>query len=118
MKTVIRGKPGSKPKSAKTPGKKPTRPKAVPKVKKADSDIPESERRRSGRSHNISTYAERGDEEDEKEMLEGVAEWDYGNKEDDDNEDASEQEEEGGDEEDISDASEPENDEAEDAAEE
>ncbi|KAK1245146.1 hypothetical protein MKX08_004775 [Trichoderma sp. CBMAI-0020] len=117
MKTVIRGKPGSKPKSAKTPGKKPTKPKAVPKFKKSESNIPESERRRSGRSHNISTYAERGDEEDEKEMLEGVAEWDYGNEEDDDSEDASEQEEEGGDE-DNSGASEAEDDEAEDAAEE
>lgn len=117
MKTVIRGKPGSKLKSTKAPGKKSAKPKAAPKIKKAKSDIPESERRRSGRSHNISTYTERGDEEDEEEMLEGVAEWEYGNeKEDDDNEDASEPEESGN--EDNSDASEPENDEAEDAAEE
>jgi sister-chromatid-cohesion protein PDS5 len=119
MKTVIRGKPGPKVKSAKTPGKKSTKPKATPKAKRSSLSVPESERRRSGRSHNISTYAERGDEEDEKEMLEGVAQWEYGkggNNDDDDDEGASEQEESGN--EDSTDGSEPENDEPEAEAEE
>lgn len=40
--------------------------------------MPASERRRSGRAHKVSVYTERDDEEDEQEMLEGVAEWDYG----------------------------------------
>ncbi|KAM0255569.1 hypothetical protein ACHAQJ_005640 [Trichoderma viride] len=121
MKTVIRGKPGPKVKSAKTPSKKSTKPKATPKARKTSLSVPESERRRSGRSHNISTYAERGEEEDEEEMLEGVAQWEYGNdKDEDENESASEQDESGN--EDNTDGSEPENDEpqaeAEEAAEE
>ncbi|UKZ54930.1 hypothetical protein TrVGV298_008744 [Trichoderma virens] len=94
-KLLSEKKPGPKAKTAKTPGKKLAKPKATPKAKKAAPSVPEGERRRSGRAHNISTYAERGDEEDEEEMLEGVAEWDYGNEDDDDNEDASEQEESG-----------------------
>ncbi|PNP53620.1 hypothetical protein THARTR1_05744 [Trichoderma harzianum] len=95
LKTVFREKPGPKTKTAKAPGKKSAKPKAVVKAKKSAPSVPEGERRRSGRAHAISTYAERGDEEDEEEMLEGVAEWDYGNEDDEDDEDASEQEESG-----------------------
>ncbi|RFU81769.1 armadillo-type fold [Trichoderma arundinaceum] len=120
MKTVIREKPG-KVKAAKTPSRKPTKPKPTPKAKKSAPNVPESERRRSGRAHNVPTYAERGDEEDEEEMLEGVAQWEYGQDDnDDDNEDASEQEESGN--EDNTEGSGSENDEpqagAEEAAEE
>ncbi|KAL7946201.1 armadillo-type protein [Trichoderma barbatum] len=104
MKTVIREKPGPKAKAAKAPSKKSAKPKATPKAKKTGPSVPEGERRRSGRAHNISTYAERKDEEDEEEMLEGVAEWEYGNDDDDDNEDASEQEESGNEDDDGSDS--------------
>ncbi|PTB67424.1 hypothetical protein BBK36DRAFT_1135018 [Trichoderma citrinoviride] len=117
MKTVIREKPGPKAKSAKAPGRKIAKPKAAPKAKKAAPSVPEGERRRSGRAHAISTYTERGDEEDEEEMLEGVAEWEYGN-DDEDDEEASEQEESGNEDEDDgseSDKAEPEA-EAEEAA--
>lgn len=75
MKTVIREKP-SKPKAS---SRKTTKPKTPKRPKKpAASPVPASERRRSGRAHKVSIYTERDDEEDEQEMLEGVAEWDYG----------------------------------------
>jgi sister-chromatid-cohesion protein PDS5 len=50
-----------------------------------------ADRRRSGRAHKVSDYKERDDADDEEEMLEGVAEWDYG-------EDDSDAEESGSDE--------------------
>ncbi|KAJ9425171.1 sister chromatid cohesion protein PDS5 [Fusarium oxysporum] len=67
IKTVIREKRDS-------------RPKKVPKPKKSKpvkDTPPPSERRRSGRAHKVSVYTEREDEEDEEEMLEGVADWEY-----------------------------------------
>ncbi|CEI39015.1 hypothetical protein FVEN_g10094 [Fusarium venenatum] len=71
IKTVIREK-----REPRTPkAKKATKSKKPRPVK--DSPPP-SERRRSGRAHKVSIYTEREDEEDEEEMLEGVAEWDYG----------------------------------------
>ncbi|KAI3395513.1 hypothetical protein diail_1230 [Diaporthe ilicicola] len=62
--------------------------KTSPKPKKSrtsSADIPESERRRSGRAvpRKSSNYVERDDDEDDEEMLEGVAEWEYENGEDD-----------------------------------
>ncbi|TWU76747.1 hypothetical protein ED733_004271 [Metarhizium rileyi] len=90
VKTVIREK--SKLGSSKRSSKKSAKPKKVPKPKKQkeESTTP-SERRRSGRAHKVSDYKERADEDDEEEMLEGVAEWDYG-------EDDSDAEESGSDE--------------------
>ncbi|AEO68969.1 uncharacterized protein THITE_2054612 [Thermothielavioides terrestris NRRL 8126] len=59
--------------------KKPAKPK-----KQSDDDaegrsaVPESERRRSSRSRrNDLSYAERDSEDDDEEMLDGVAEWEY-----------------------------------------
>lgn len=70
----------SRPKSAASGTKKPKKAKAATKRRKSPSSpaVPLSERRRSGRAHNVSAYTERNDEEDEEEMLEGVAEWTYG----------------------------------------
>jgi sister-chromatid-cohesion protein PDS5 len=71
IKTVIREKREPKtPKAKKASKSKKPRP--------AKDSPPPSERRRSGRAHKVSIYTEREDEEDEEEMLEGVAEWDYG----------------------------------------
>ncbi|KAH7170509.1 armadillo-type protein [Dactylonectria macrodidyma] len=75
IKTVIREKRASK---AKTPKKKSTKTRK-PRPPKETSSPPLSERRRSGRAHRVSVYTERDDEEDEEEMLEGVAEWEYEN---------------------------------------
>ncbi|QPH01928.1 hypothetical protein C2857_006132 [Epichloe festucae Fl1] len=81
IKTVIREK---KPKAAKTSStsKKSAKLKKTPKPKrqkeKDSSLMTTSERRRSGRAHKkVSDYKEREDADDEEEMLEGVAEWDY-----------------------------------------
>ncbi|KFA76707.1 hypothetical protein S40288_08105 [Stachybotrys chartarum IBT 40288] len=50
-----------------------------PRPKKAGaSPADNAERRRSGRAHKTPTYKERDDEDDEAEMMDGVAEWDYG----------------------------------------
>lgn len=77
-KAVIREK---KPKTARgSLSKKSTKVKktAKPKKQKEDlSSVAPSERRRSGRAHKVSDYRERDDADDEEEMLEGVAEWDY-----------------------------------------
>ena len=79
IKTVIREK-STKP---KTSSKKSVKPRKESKPKKqresASSAVPASERRRSSRAHKASDYKERDDAEDEEEMLEGVAAWDYGN---------------------------------------
>lgn len=57
--------------------------KKAARPKKRESPAPEpGERRRSGRSRAVSDYKERADEDDEEEMLDGVAEWDYGNDDD------------------------------------
>ncbi|KAJ0107717.1 pds5 spo76 protein [Diaporthe amygdali] len=70
------------------------------KLRATSPEIPESERRRSGRAvpRRSSNYVERDDDEDDEEMLEGVAEWDYGSGEEgeegSDDEEAEEVEEE------------------------
>ncbi|KAF4454568.1 sister chromatid cohesion protein PDS5 [Fusarium austroafricanum] len=69
IKTVIRERREAKPKAKKASKPKKSRP--------AKDSPPPSERRRSGRAHKVSVYTERDDEEDEEEMLEGVAKWDY-----------------------------------------
>lgn len=81
IKTVIRERPEPRPKAAKAGAKKASKPKAAsrPKKQAASSSVPASERRRSGRSHKVSDYKERDDAADEEEMLDGVAEWEYGN---------------------------------------
>jgi sister-chromatid-cohesion protein PDS5 len=84
IKTVIREK-----REPKTPkAKRASKPKKPRPIK--DSPPP-SERRRSGRAHKVSIYTERQDEEDEEEMLEGVAKWRYGD--DDESESGSGDEE-------------------------
>ncbi|KAK2593170.1 Sister chromatid cohesion protein pds5 [Conoideocrella luteorostrata] len=68
----------SKSKSSKSSSNKSNKMKKAPKHKiKSSSSITPSERRRSGRAHKVSDYKERDDADDEEEMLEGVAEWDY-----------------------------------------
>ncbi|SCN79264.1 probable SPO76 protein [Fusarium fujikuroi] len=67
IKTVIREKRDSRPKKVSKPRKS----------KPVKETPPPSERRRSGRAHKVSVYTEREDEEDEEEMLEGVADWEY-----------------------------------------
>ncbi|KAL6403772.1 hypothetical protein AUP68_13144 [Ilyonectria robusta] len=74
IKTVIREKRVGKSKSAKAKKSSKVR---KPRPSKGDSSPPPGERRRSGRAHRVSVYTERDDEEDEEEMLEGVAEWEY-----------------------------------------
>ncbi|KAF7551564.1 hypothetical protein G7Z17_g4899 [Cylindrodendrum hubeiense] len=74
IKTVIREKRAGKSKSTKTKKSAKVR---KPRPSKDTSSPPPSERRRSGRAHRVSIYTERDDEEDEEEMLEGVAEWEY-----------------------------------------
>jgi sister-chromatid-cohesion protein PDS5 len=80
--------------------KKPKTPKAkkVSKSRKprpSRDSPPPSERRRSGRAHKVSVYTERDDDEDEAEMLEGVASWQYeGDSSGDDNEAGSDAESE------------------------
>ncbi|KAK7735323.1 Sister chromatid cohesion protein pds5 [Cytospora paraplurivora] len=99
------------PKSAKqtTIKKAVSKAKAQAKQKKPRASspaIPESERRRSGRAsaRKSAAYAERDDDEDDEEMLEGVAEWEYGNGEDDADEGGSDAEEV---EEEVDDGAEP-----------
>lgn len=77
IKTVMKEK---KPKSDKASRKKGSKPKTIskPKKLKETSSVALSERRRSGRAHKVSDYKERDDADDEEEMLEGVAEWNYG----------------------------------------
>ncbi|KAM5351524.1 hypothetical protein ACJ41O_004247 [Fusarium nematophilum] len=85
IKAVIREKREAKPKTPKA--KKTSKPK---KPRPSRESPPPSERRRSGRAHKVSIYTERPDEEDEAEMLEGVAEWEYEGKDSgDENEAAS-----------------------------
>jgi sister chromatid cohesion protein PDS5 len=79
IKTVIREKADAKPKSTKAASKKAAKAKKPSRVKKASSpSMDVGERRRSGRAHKSLDYKERDDAEDETEMLDGVAEWDYG----------------------------------------
>lgn len=64
-----------------------------PRPKKAGaSPADNAERRRSGRAHKTATYKERDDEDDEAEMMDGVAEWDYG-EDDESNEESGEEDE-------------------------
>lgn len=80
--------------------KKPKTPKAKKvsksrKTRPSRDSPPPSERRRSGRAHKVSVYTERDDDEDEAEMLEGVASWQYeGDSSGDDNEAGSDAESE------------------------
>ncbi|OLN81675.1 Sister chromatid cohesion protein pds5 [Colletotrichum chlorophyti] len=62
-----------KPKKQKAASKKPSKVKA----KRPESDIPLANRRRSGRSTNVSKYTERDSSDDDREMWDGVQEWKY-----------------------------------------
>ncbi|KAI0386243.1 armadillo-type protein [Hypomontagnella monticulosa] len=86
------------PKAAKAPSKKAAvkTSKASRSKKAARSSSPamdSADRRRSGRSKKNSSYIERDSSEDDEDMLEGVAEWDYydekGNPVQDDDQDSS-----------------------------
>ncbi|KAJ2894194.1 spo76 protein [Zalerion maritima] len=81
----------AKSKSSKKKSSRPKVPKHLP-IRTTSPSIPESERRRSGRVRPAEkSYIERDSSEDEKEMLEGVAEWEYergSRSEDDDTDDA------------------------------
>ena len=75
----------SAPTTTKTPRKK--------KRRSSEETVPSSERRRSGRVQTTGgLYKERGDEEDDEEMGEGVAVWKYEDDEEIDSDEASEQE--------------------------
>ncbi|EFY98679.1 bimD protein [Metarhizium robertsii ARSEF 23] len=80
VKTVIREKSKANSSKISSSKKKSAKPKKAPKAKKhkEEDEVAPSERRRSSRAHKVSDYKERADEDDEEEMLEGVAEWDYG----------------------------------------
>ncbi|RDA92374.1 hypothetical protein CP533_4402 [Ophiocordyceps camponoti-saundersi (nom. inval.)] len=76
--------------------KKTAKPKTASRPRKRQTPtspyIPETERRRSSRAHKVSDYKERDDADDEEEMLDGVAVWDYeqsSDGEDDDDDDGS-----------------------------
>ncbi|KAI0180021.1 armadillo-type protein [Hypoxylon sp. FL1284] len=70
-------------KSTKAPSKRPATKsaKALSRSKKAAASssppLDSADRRRSGRSKKNSSYIERDSSEDDEDMLEGVAEWDY-----------------------------------------
>lgn len=80
VKTVIREKSKANSSKISSSKKKSAKPKKAPKPKKhkKEDEVAPSERRRSSRAHKVSDYKERADEDDEEEMLEGVAEWHYG----------------------------------------
>ncbi|KAL7626837.1 Sister chromatid cohesion protein pds5 [Parahypoxylon ruwenzoriense] len=91
------------PKAPKPPSKKSSKAAKAPKPKKvaasSSSAADSADRRRSGRSRKNSSYIERDSSEDDEDMLEGVAEWDYYDEEgkmieDDDSSELSEPEEE------------------------
>ncbi|EGO58136.1 hypothetical protein NEUTE1DRAFT_63690 [Neurospora tetrasperma FGSC 2508] len=82
--------------------------KKTPAKKRSDRDdwspgpaVPESERRQSSRRANKNSrpYTERDSEDDDEEMLEGVAEWEYLDEDEDEDQDEDEDREEGIDEE-------------------
>ncbi|KAF4823949.1 Sister chromatid cohesion protein pds5 [Colletotrichum tropicale] len=69
-------RPPKQPKPPKV--KKQAAPKKPAKIKKRPgSDIPEENRRRSGRATKTSQYAERDSSDDDKEMWDGVQSWEY-----------------------------------------
>ncbi|KAL9104978.1 MAG: hypothetical protein Q9163_000150 [Psora crenata] len=68
-----------KPKAASATIKPPKKPKAR-KSEKSQAAMPTGQRRRSGRVRSgEGTYTERGEEEDDEEMIDGVAQWTYTN---------------------------------------
>lgn len=90
VKAVIREKGPAKPKTKKVKKAKAAR-------RRKNSPEPEAgERRRSSRVSRAADYKERDDAADEEEMLDGVAEWQYGDSSDE--MEASGSEEESGDE--------------------
>ncbi|OAQ89068.1 bimD protein [Purpureocillium lilacinum] len=118
IKTVIREKGEPKTKAAKAIKKKVAKPKSSRPKKQAASSppIPEADRRRSGRSHKASNYKERDDQDDEEEMLDGVAEWTYEGEGDSSDEGPEASEESGGEEEAADDDGGDESEEEEEAA--
>ncbi|KAL9126994.1 MAG: hypothetical protein Q9217_004050 [Psora testacea] len=71
-----------KPRSTTTRTTKPLKKSKARKSDESEAAMPAGERRRSGRVRSgEGAYKERGDEEDDEEMVEGVAEWTYTNEE-------------------------------------
>ncbi|OAA74636.1 bimD protein [Akanthomyces lecanii RCEF 1005] len=94
IKTVIREKAAPKqPKAKKIKKVKAARPK---KQRRGSPAAEAGDRRRSSRVTKASDYKERDDEADEEEMLDGVAEWKYGD--DDSSDEGSDEEGESGEE--------------------
>ncbi|OTB20344.1 hypothetical protein K445DRAFT_312784 [Daldinia sp. EC12] len=95
-KTAMKSK--TTPKAAKTSKRPIKSAKSSSKSKKATSSASpttdSADRRRSGRSRKNSSYIERDSSEDDEDMLEGVAEWDYydetGNRVQNEDQDSSE----------------------------
>lgn len=84
----------AKPKSGKQTTLKKATTKKTPSKKKqraSSPQVPDSERRRSGRSslRERSTYIERDSDDDDEEMLDGVAEWEYGDGEEDEEDESA-----------------------------
>ncbi len=71
------------------------------KTKKSTArEVPDTERRRSGRAMNVNqSYMERDSDDDDEEMLDGVAEWTYENEGDDSGSGSEGEEASGGEEE-------------------
>ncbi|KAK0629770.1 armadillo-type protein [Bombardia bombarda] len=68
-----------KPVSRRTVAAKVKKSAAKPKAARSSSPVNDADRRRSGRSRKSHTYIERDSSEDDEEMLDGVAEWEYEN---------------------------------------
>lgn len=68
------------------------------KSRASSPQVPESERRRSGRASNRKSaiYTERDSDDDDEEMLEGVAKWDYGDAEEPEESGSEEEQEDEG----------------------
>lgn len=86
MKAVIRTKPDAKAKTAKSKKTAKAKAKASKRASASSPELSLAERRRSGRAQKVNDYAETADKEADAEMLDGVAEWKYG---DDDSDEAS-----------------------------
>ncbi|KAK3902778.1 armadillo-type protein [Staphylotrichum tortipilum] len=85
-KARVQSRPAGSASKAPKPSRKSTtsttpKPKKEAKPKKSAAsrrEVPDSERRRSGRAQNINqSYMERDSDDDDEEMLDGVAEWEY-----------------------------------------
>ncbi|SPO02847.1 related to SPO76 protein [Cephalotrichum gorgonifer] len=90
-KTLVSREKKTTEKSKKKAPARAAKPKKAAKPKWASPDVPAADRRRSSRGTKASTkYTERDSSEDDEEMLDGVAEWEYLDKEEDDKDEGRE----------------------------